>query len=158
MKDLIKEYNRSLYLVNNLRQFANETDGELLESMASDLRYSLEWLKSGRRPGNRRGIERRAAYQRERPIDPIHIQNFYANPIPEKCTVTDSDRARIEDALSVLTEREREVYLMAKGGCLSYSQIAEKLNVAKGTVQDTLERAEKKIIERVNTSIFCLQS
>jgi DNA-directed RNA polymerase specialized sigma24 family protein len=157
MKELIKEYNKSLYLVRKLQLRSNsEKDKELLGSMASDLQYSLDWLKSGRRPGNRRGIERRAAYQRERPVDPMKLQTYYSNPSAGKCTVTESDRERLDDALSVLTEREKEMYLMSKAGCLSYYQISLMLNVAKSTVQDTIERSEKKIAKRINESLFCI--
>jgi RNA polymerase sigma factor (sigma-70 family) len=157
MDELIKKYRESLKIVHQLQLRASkEEDIRLLGGMASDLQYSLDWLRSGRRPGSKRGIERRAAYQRERPIDPMRLQTFYANPSAGKCTVTESDRERLEDALSVLTEREKEMYLMSKGGCLSYYQISEMLNVAKSTVQDTIERAEKKISQRINESLFCI--
>jgi RNA polymerase sigma factor (sigma-70 family) len=158
MDELIKKYRESLKIVRQLQLRANnEEDMRLLGGMASDLQYSLDWLRSGRRPGNRRGIERRAAYQRERPIDPVHIQNFVANPTKEKpCTVTDWDRQRIEDALSILTVREREIYLMARGQCLSYEQIAGYLFVCKSTVQTTVERADNKISKRTRQSLFCI--
>jgi RNA polymerase sigma factor (sigma-70 family) len=157
VQDLKKSYNRSLRIVRQLHQRAtSEQDKQILEGMAGDLQFALSWMRSGRRPGNRRGIERRAAYQRERPIDPLILQTYYANPSSGKCTVTESDRERIEDALSVLTDREKEMYLMAKAGILSYHQIAESLEIAKSTVQDTVERAEKKIEKRINESLFCL--
>jgi RNA polymerase sigma factor (sigma-70 family) len=157
MDELIKKYRESLKIVRQLQLRADkEEDIRLLGSMASDLQYSLDWLRSGRRPGNKRGIERRAAYQRERPIDPVHIQNFVANPAKEKpCTVSDWDRERIEDAISVLTEREKEIYLMARGQCLTYEQIAAYLFICKSTVQTTVERAEKKISRRIQESLFC---
>jgi DNA-binding CsgD family transcriptional regulator len=158
MDKLIKEYKQSL---NNVRKLKLKVDPEsadksLLGNMASDLQYSLDWLQSGRCPGNRRGIERRAVYQRERPIDPIHIQNFVSNRAKENpCTVSDWDRQRIEDALSILTEREKEMYLMARGTCLSYGQISIYLFVCKSTVQTTVERAERKIAKRISKSLFC---
>jgi RNA polymerase sigma factor (sigma-70 family) len=157
MDELIKKYRESLKIVRQLQLRANtEEDIRLLSSMASDLQYSLDWLRSGRRPGNKRGIERRAAYQREKPIDPMHIQNFVSNPAKEKpCTVSDWDRERIEDALSVLTQREREIYLMARGQCITYEQIAAYLFICKSTVQTTVERAEKKISRRIQESLFC---
>jgi RNA polymerase sigma factor (sigma-70 family) len=157
MDELIKKYRESLKIVRQLQlRTNNEEDTRLLGGMASDLQYSLDWLRSGRRPGNKRGIERRAAYQREKPIDPVHIQNFVANPEKEKpCTVSDWDRGRIEDALSVLTHREREIYLMSRGQCLTYEQIAAYLFICKSTVQTTVERAEKKIAKRINESLFC---
>lgn len=160
MDEIIKKYKESLKIVRQLQlRKNNEVDIRLLGNMASDLQYTLDWLKTGRRPGNRRGIERRAAYQRERPIDPIHIQKFVANPAKDKpCTVSDWDRERIEDALSILTEREKEIYLMSRGQCLSYEQIAAYLFICKSTVQTTVERAEKKVGKRINESILCICS
>jgi RNA polymerase sigma factor (sigma-70 family) len=158
VEQLIKEYKESLKTVRQLQLRINpdNKDKTVLGSMASDLQYSIDWMNTGRRPGNRRGAERLAAYQREKPIDPIYFQNFVANPAPQKCTVKDSDKQRIEDALSVLTERERKIYLMARGQCLSYEQIAEYLYVSKSTVQTTVERAAKKISIRINESLFCI--
>ncbi|MDR6227626.1 hypothetical protein [Desmospora profundinema] len=84
--------------------------------MESDL-ISLEWMTTGRRPGNRRGIERRAAYQWERPIDPIHLQRYTHQQVYQqpKCTLSDWEMWRVEDALSNLTKLEREVYMMKVG-------------------------------------------
>lgn len=42
--------------------------------MISGMEYIIEWLDTGKRPGNKRGIERRATYQRERPMDPLKLQ------------------------------------------------------------------------------------
>lgn len=44
--------------------------------MASDLQYALEWLKTAKWPGNRRGVERRAAYQCMLPVDPQLLQKI----------------------------------------------------------------------------------
>ncbi|MNP84003.1 positive control sigma-like factor [compost metagenome] len=45
----------------------------------SDCEFVIEWLNSGRRPGNKRGIERRAGYEREILLDPIRMQAFASN-------------------------------------------------------------------------------
>ncbi len=66
------------------------------------------------------------------------------------------DKIRLEDALSLLTEREREVYLMSRGYCLTYREIARYLNITCSTVQSMIERAEKKISRQVNESLFCI--
>jgi len=65
------------------------------------------------------------------------------------------DKVRLEDALSLLTEREKEVYLMSRGYCLTYREIARYFNVTCSTVQSMIERAEKKIARQVNESLFC---
>ncbi|OAO83492.1 putative prophage LambdaBa01 positive control factor Xpf [Anoxybacillus flavithermus] len=70
--------------------------------------------------------------------------------------ITSWDRERIEDALSVLTEREREVYLMSRGYCLTYGEIANYLCISSSSVQTMIERAERKIKKRIKESLFCL--
>lgn len=162
MQDLIEQYKESLAIVKKARENClDKGEYELLTGMISDLEYAIEWMSTGRRPGNRRGVERLAAYQRERPIDPIHIQRYvmraaYYDAFEEKPAVTEWDIQRIEDALSTLTKLEREVYLMSRGHCLSYGEIANLIGLAKGTVQKLIERAEKKIAERKETSLFCV--
>ena len=131
--------------------------------MISDLEYAIEWMKTGRRPGNKRGIERRAAYQRERPFDPILMQRYFRSmddneyewdKHQQEHAITSWDRERIDDALSVLTEREKEIYLMSRGYCLSLGQIARFLDIKKTTVQNYIIRAEKKIGSRIQVSLF----
>lgn len=65
------------------------------------------------------------------------------------------DKIRLEDALSLLTAQEKEVYLMSRGYCLTYREIAGHLKVTCSTVQSMIERAEKKIVRQVTRSIFC---
>ncbi|WP_342045939.1 sigma factor-like helix-turn-helix DNA-binding protein [Bacillus sp. OTU530] len=164
MQDLIRQYSKALYQVNKAKETAPEDEQRILGSMASDLQYALEWMKTARRPGNRRGIERRAAYQRDRLLDPVLMQRYFRSQETEygwdeglkEDVVSEWDRVRIEEALSTLTDREREVYLMSRGYCLSYGEIARYLVISKSAVQIMVERAEKKIERQVHESLFCL--
>lgn len=142
-----------------------KVDGPLIGGMISDLQYAIDWMKSGRRPGTRRGVERLAAYQRERPMDPLVMQSYVSSAQGDPYKMIDEEpvhhltrdeKERLEDALSVLTKKEREVYLMSRGFCLSYAEIANYLCVSRSAVQDTVERAEKKIAKRTMESLFCL--
>lgn len=155
MEDLIKSYQGSLRNVRHLKEDANDDDKKILSNMESDLRYVLDWLNSGRRPGNRRGIERRAIYQRTIPWDPLWIQS-YMNPSSggSHVKISEYERFQIDEALSTLSERERQCYVLHYGMCFSMSQIASELVVSKGTVQTYVERAEKKIIEMKENSLF----
>lgn len=63
---------------------------------------------------------------------------------------------RVEAALNLLSPLEREVYIMSRGKCLSYKEIAGLLGVAKGTVQKMIERAEKKMARRRERGISCV--
>lgn len=164
MEELLKQYRESLRLAKKLLEKASDEDKKIIRGMISDLEFTIEWMTTGRRPGNRRGIERRAAYQREKSFDPLLMQKFFRSSEPtyewddheRESVITEWDRQRIEDALSVLTDREREVYLMSRGYCLTYSEIANYLCISSSSVQTMIERAEKKIKKRINESLFCL--
>lgn len=117
--------------------------------MVGECEYAAEWLETGRRPGNRRGIERRAAYQRERLVDPLVMQAYIGNRSAggavQASSVSDDDRQRIDNMLAKLTEKEREAYLMVHGGGLSYGDVADILGIEKGSVQSRVESAQEKI-------------
>lgn len=127
----------------------------IVSGMISELEYAIKWMKTGRQPGTRRGVERLAAYQRERPFDPVLMQRFFRSTEPvysweekeRENVVTLSERLKIESVLSRLTDKEKEIFLMSRGYCLSYSDIAKKMNVTKAAIQRTIARAEKKISE-----------
>jgi positive control factor len=164
INQLIYEYKQSLKAAREMYTNASEEDKKIISGMISDIEYAIEWMEKCRMPGNRRGIERRAAYQREKPFDPLMMQKYFRSSEQvyewddheQEDKLSDWDMQRIEDALSVLTEKEKEVYLMSRGHCLSYSQIANYLCISRGAVQKMIERAEKKIAERITESLFCL--
>lgn len=161
MQDLIKEYKNSLKLVKELKERAAVEDRKILSSMESDLRYTLQWMKTARRPGSRRGIERLAAYQREKPFDPILIQQYFYslnqeerinsqvdpfNMVDDKFNnISESDKKKVQEALSILSPLEREVYLMSRGRCIPYKNIGLMLGIKETTVANKIERAEKKL-------------
>jgi len=193
LEDLIKEYKESLRnlqkvkakkrmeyeMIEDLKigasrnqrqigakvQLEIANDLKIISAMERDLQYALEWMTTARRPGNRRGIERRSAYQRTRLFDPLLVQKYFqaAGGDPYKMidleptdTLTQSEKERLEDALSELTDLEKEYYMLHYGRGFSLAEIGNMFCVAKGTVQTTIERAEKKITERINSSLFCL--
>jgi len=54
-------------------------------------------------------------------------------------------RQKCEKALSVLTEKERIVFLMSKKDEMKYSEIAECLNISKKAVEKRMSQALKKM-------------
>jgi positive control factor len=166
MQNLLLSYKESLSKAKRMIKEASDRDKSLLNGMIRDLQYAIEWMESGRQPGNKRGVERLAAYQRERPFDPLLMQRFFRSQdetyswddAENENVISSSEQEMIEDALSVLTAKEKEVYLMSRGHCLSYSQIANYLCISSSTVQTMIERAEKKIAKRRYDSLFCLSS
>jgi RNA polymerase sigma factor (sigma-70 family) len=130
----------------------------VIQEMVSDCEYAIEWLETGRRPGIRRGIERRAAYQRERPMDPVALQSYFRNSTAgSPANITDSERFRLDDAMQGLSSLERECFELAYGQCFSHADIALMLNVSKGNVSTLLERANRKIQVNKSNSLFLLE-
>jgi positive control factor len=166
LEKLLLSYRDNLSKAIEMLGRATNRDKSLLNGMIRDLQYSIEWMESGRQPGNKRGIERLAAYQRERPFDPLLMQRFFRSrdetyawdEAANESVISSAEQEMIEDALSVLTAKEKEVYLMSRGHCLSYSQIATYLCISSSSVQTMIERAEKKIAKRRYDSLFCLSS
>lgn len=58
-------------------------------------------------------------------------------------------KEKINSALQGLTSDERAVFIAIAAEGMSYSKVAEMLNVKKGTVQSYMERAQKKITNNI---------
>lgn len=127
--------------------------------MISDIEFTLEWLQNGRQPGARRETDRRNVYQRTILADPRIIdampKEYAINQEPEG-EISDWDKERIADALSVLTEREKDIFNMHTVQNMSFEEIAQLLDIKKGTVQKNIERSRLKMKNRKEQSLFCL--
>ncbi len=156
LQDLIQEYKDTRKsLLSAREQSEDKAERCIISEMISDCEFVIEWLKKGRRPGNIRGIERRAAYQREKLIDPLKLQAFaFKSTAGSASNLSDWEKYQIEDALSILSHRERECYVMAHGECFSFSEIAGFLGISKSSVEKYVERAQKKISHDLNSSLF----
>lgn len=123
-----------------------KADKALLDGMRRDCDYTIEWLEKGRRPGNKRGVERLAAYQREIPFE---LMERYANPPPRAVIRTENganmEYLHMEYILSLLSERERECYEFKIGGLHTEREIADIIGVTRTSVQEFLKRAQTKI-------------
>ena len=101
--------------------------------------------------------EARAAVRRKR-----HLVLLKADPVsqptvaPSADTLVEHDErvASVQEALSALTPRDREILLLWDAG-LSYPEIAAQTGLAVGAVGTTLARARRRLVEaheRQNTS------
>ncbi len=152
MEDLKQQYNKALRSAMKQREIADEGDKETWSEIISDMNYVLDWLRSGRRPGNRRGAERKGYEQRTFTWDPEEVdqyrvskmQQFQRLPEDEGVVVEDHDNI-IKDALCELTVREKEVFEMTVIGQYTTNEIAQLLSVSPSRVKDCRERANRKI-------------
>lgn len=133
----------------------HKTERQILGEMIGDCEYVIEWLESGKRPGNKRGIERRAAYEREKPMDPIRMQAFVSRSTAgSPANLTDDEAFRLDEALSCLTEREKDCYVLTHGEGFSFDETAKLLKITKSSVQTFVTRAQAKITEQLQTNLF----
>jgi positive control factor len=131
----------------------------ILQSAADSLKYSIQYLNTGREPGTRRGAHRRSREQREIPFDPYWINNHRV-PIVAGEPVSEEDRELLDDLLDLLTCHERQAFKLVRGQGQSFSETARLLNVSKGTVQNLVERAERKlkiVVKQENTQVAGIQ-
>ncbi|PFH81655.1 RNA polymerase subunit sigma-24 [Bacillus cereus] len=164
MMDLIKEYEETLKQLIEEKETAREEDVIIISGMISDIQYALEWMRTAKQPGIKRGIERRAAYQRIKSVNPLLMQRYLRSTEtlyewddkPKESVISEWERIKLEDALSVLTEKEKEIYMMYKGNCLSMDKISNILKITKSTVQTVLKRSDEKIKKQIKESLFCI--
>lgn len=123
-------------------------DYEIIGSMISDMQFSLEWMKRGSKPGPSRGVERRSIYQRTVILDTELFPSLQLNPSEKE--LDDHEKRKLIDLLWMLSNRERQCYLLHAAYQLSYREIAEELNVSKRTVQVHMDRAKKKVEQFVS--------
>ncbi|MGE7613505.1 sigma factor-like helix-turn-helix DNA-binding protein [Paenibacillus sp. NPDC101420] len=148
-------YQLSLKSAERAYRKADADDKKVISGMKSDCEFVIEWLTTGRRPGNKRGVERRAAYQKEKLMDPIRMQSFVQHSSAgSPSNLNDWERFQIEDALSRLTNRERDCFVLAHGECFSFSEIANLLTIHKSSVEVYVKRAQEKISRDLRESIF----
>lgn len=165
---LLKSYKEQLHVVrayyDDLKPLTTadkKAESEIVAGIISDLEHVIEWLETGRRPGAKRDIDRRSVYELTYHMDPVILANYAREEEPafidksgEVEELTERDRLRIEDALSVLTATEKEDFLMHHVQLLSFGEIARLRKVSKATIQKSLQRAKKKITEQTSCSLF----
>ena len=184
MDDLIKEYREALKDIRRQKALVKEKivfqkkllerdpdnkeikkeikrlkkERKIFTGTESDLVFTIQWMKSGHMPGIRRGIERRASYQNEKPIDPLTMQRYFRSSeaefpwdkSPKECVITRTEKEIIEEAVNKLSQKEMEVYLLAKGKSFSQYKIADMMNISRSSVKVMIRRADQKIARIMN--------
>lgn len=132
----------------NTEFISDREDKKHINSMINDMSESIEWMKTGRRPGNLRGIDKRSAYQRRALID---MDLFPSLDIqPEEKEISEEQKCLLVNILVELSHRERQCYLLHMAQGYSMREVAEELKVSKASVQKFIERAKNKINRKLS--------
>ncbi|MGE7838022.1 hypothetical protein [Viridibacillus arvi] len=124
-------------------------DMTVIRSWISNLTASIEVMKKGRYI--QRGIERRAAYEREIPVDNLILQrnSDRLQQLPFDAEIDEEEeevkRLLAKQVSKVLTAKEREVFNLAANK-FSQREISKLVNIPRTTVQSILDRCKSKII------------
>ncbi|WP_276355404.1 sigma factor-like helix-turn-helix DNA-binding protein [Cohnella caldifontis] len=129
------------------RLLALEQERRIVIEMISSCSYVIEWLEKGKMPGNRRGIERRAGYQREvlMDADRIAVLRESAGKAGSSPSCGEETRSQVDRVLRILTERERDCFVLAHGEGFTFAEIADFLGISKSSVGTYMTRASRKI-------------
>lgn len=160
MQDLLEEYKETRRMCRRMQAEEKEwTDSEEWGvaasaefrakgwgEMASHADYVVRWLETGREPGTTRGIERRAAYQREIPVDPQMFPfDKYMDYWVDGDGVAEKDFSMIAAARELLTEKQWEAFEMYHAGMYTYEEIAEVLGISKPAAFYRVKSAKEKL-------------
>jgi RNA polymerase sigma-70 factor, ECF subfamily len=93
---------------------------------------------------------RQGSYHRRfaEPLDP-HFAPMLDETTPERMVLEKEKFHQLAKAIATLTDSERECLLLRSAG-LRYREIGEALGLATSTVGDTVDRAIRKISERLD--------
>jgi len=167
--DLLFEYKRTLRETRKQKEQleaipvkrrtnSDNEDIKQYSCMISHLQFVVEWLENGRLPGAKRGYDRREVYKRMVVTDPRDLESIHMINSGEssETVINEWDKQRLDDALSVLSNREKDIYMLHHAHLMSYEEIGELLCIKKTTVQTHHVRAQKKLEKRTENSLFCL--
>ncbi len=139
MQDLIKEYRKSLRLLRTAKVVPM-----CYGSMLSDTQFAIEIMETGRIPGTKWQVSRYSKERREVLVDPMLMARYVGNREPVE-SAPEWMVGLLDRVMGGLTEREKEAFKLVRGQCYSFSQAAKLMGCNKGSVQNFVARAEKKI-------------
>lgn len=123
-------------------------ESTILNSMIESMTYALDWMKTGRDPAARRGVDKRAIYQ----------QNFFASfemipditdelyePEEKYIRMSEEEKEQLAKIFSSWSHRERYCFIAHMVEQQSLQSIADDLGITKASVQTHVARAKKKV-------------
>lgn len=122
----------------------DKKDIKLYGEMVTSLEYIVRWLERGHEPYPQRTMKNDpwGIILEEQDLD---VLGSPLSSLLSDGELTKKEKQLVKEALSRLTKKQKDVYLLHKGEALSYERVAKLLNVAKGTVQEHMRRAEREM-------------
>lgn len=155
LRKLMYEYKQTLRELKTAYEAA-DLDGEdkpVIGGMIRDVEYAIRWMENGRDPGRMHmdADEHRVYY-----YEPDVLNAIGHSLYPREWNENSDNDERVSNFLGAcLTKREEDVYRLYIGEGLSMAKIGELLHIAKTSVQNLVERAEKKVIaEKEQVRLF----
>lgn len=149
VSDLRKEYAESERKLeayrDKLREAGPEMADELIivEDMIADLHYGMEWMRTGREPYRRRGLDIHDAYSRSILMDMELLPA--STTVRQELRATEEQKVKLVQILMKLSTRERQCFLLHASHGMSLAEIAAELGLKKRTVQDYVDKAKAKV-------------
>ncbi|TWT04617.1 sigma factor-like helix-turn-helix DNA-binding protein [Planomicrobium sp. CPCC 101079] len=121
-------------------------------SIIEETEFVLKWLETGRDPNNYRGADKKNVYQHRsfQSMDFIPDITEQLEEGPKHLYMSPEEKIIMADIFAALSFRERHCYILHIGRQVSVAKIAQGLGVGKSTAQSYIERAKKKIAQRVS--------
>lgn len=155
---LIQEYSDGKRQLNKLRKSldvtnsADREDRKTISGMIGDMDFVIEWLETGRQPGVLRGVDKKSVYQK-RSLESMDIIPDITNQLEisdQPLFLSEKQKKVLLNIFCSFSLRERQCYILHVAQGMSMQEIADELGLKKRTVQQYIERARKKVKQRVS--------
>lgn len=132
--------------------FFAKQDLTQINSMIDGMSFAMEWMETGRQPGTYKGIDKKRIYQRQSfaSMDFIPDITEQLEEGPKQLRMSAEEKIILADIFAALSYRERQCYILHEASGLSMGKIADEVGLKRRTVQQYIERARKKVAERVS--------
>lgn len=160
MKTLLKEYRATHRKVKaaleELRDISevdrtpsDNSDISNLESMLLDLGFAIRYMEQRKYPDNIHPITRWATEKREILMEPDKMNRCFGvqYTMPSEIEYIEVDQemlSRISEYLDLLSERERECFLLIHERGFAWREAADIMGIAHGRINNIMYRVRKK--------------
>lgn len=147
--ELIGEYKEGKKALRELHSDSidspdGQQDRSQINSMMDGMDFSIKWMQTGREPGTHRGAGMRGVYQFE-DMDILPDINEHLRAEREQLMINGDIRRVLVQVFRLLSDRERQCYIMYEAEGMSMSEIGLKLGISKWTARTHIDRAREKV-------------